>query len=129
MVGFLNHIFHPSRSVAPRVTASATTTARKTPKKHSVDIKKQDETIFIEYAQTEVDKKSKEKGIIVTVDEVKDEELDTDVADPKPSRALALAKGGAKTLLKLLVEVSDVFPPLKAAASGVQRIVEEAEVS
>jgi hypothetical protein len=130
MVRFLNHIFNHSREVSPHRTASVTKTSGKILEKHDVNINKQEQAIFIDYAPAKADRKPKQKEIVVTVNEVKSDESDTDAPMPeKPSHALALVKGGAKTILKLLVEVADVFPPLKAAAAGVQCIVEKAEVS
>ena len=47
-----------------------------------------------------------------------------------PGRGLwDTAKSTGKLLLKAVVEVSDVFPPLKAVSAGLQLIVDHVEVS
>ena len=38
------------------------------------------------------------------------------------------AKSGGKLVLKMIVEISDVFPPLKSAAAGLKLIAEFFEV-
>ena len=43
--------------------------------------------------------------------------------------AADLTKLTGKMLLKMVVEVSDVFPPLKSAAAGLRLIIERVEVS
>ena len=46
----------------------------------------------------------------------------------KKKYAIDVSKVTAKTLLKFIVEASDVFPPLKSVAAGLRLIVDRIEV-
>ena len=69
------------------------------------------------------------------VHEQRDEKADTKPVNvegrketgPRRSK-MEFAKSAAKLVLKAVVEVSDVFPPLKSVAAGVQLIVDCIEV-